>query len=54
MVLRSEISCSIFKTRTDSAQALLSQVAEEIAKIPDIETRQNTAAYTEILAFFEV
>ncbi len=37
-------------TRTDSAQALLSQVAEEIAKIPDIETRQNTAAYTEILA----
>ena len=37
-------------TRTDSAQALLSQVAEEIAKIPDMETRQNTAAYTEILA----
>ncbi|MEH2274195.1 MAG: DUF4351 domain-containing protein [Nostoc sp.] len=37
-------------TRTDSAQALLSQVAEEIAKIPDIETRQDTAAYTEILA----
>ncbi|MEH1938670.1 MAG: DUF4351 domain-containing protein [Nostoc sp.] len=37
-------------TQTDSAQALLSQVAEEIAKIPDIETRQNTAAYTEILA----
>ena len=37
-------------TRTDSAQVLLSQVAEEIAKIPDIETRQNTAAYTEILA----
>ncbi|WP_375515165.1 Rpn family recombination-promoting nuclease/putative transposase [uncultured Nostoc sp.] len=37
-------------TRTDSAQALLSQVAEEIVKIPDIETRQNTAAYTEILA----
>ncbi len=37
-------------TRTDSAQGLLSQVAEEIAKIPDIETRQNTAAYTEILA----
>ncbi|MBG1243912.1 DUF4351 domain-containing protein [Nostoc sp. NZL] len=37
-------------TRTDSARALLSQVAEEIAKIPDIETRQNTAAYTEILA----
>lgn len=37
-------------TRTDSAQALLSQVAEEIAKIPNMETRQNTAAYTEILA----
>lgn len=37
-------------TRTDSAPALLSQVAEEIAKISDIETRQNTAAYTEILA----
>jgi predicted transposase YdaD len=37
-------------TRTDSAQVLLSQVAQEIAKIPDIETRRNTAAYTEILA----
>jgi predicted transposase YdaD len=37
-------------TRTDSAQVLLSQVAKEIAKITDIETRQNTAAYTEILA----
>lgn len=37
-------------TRTDSASALLSQVAQSIAKIPDIETRQNTAAYTEILA----
>jgi predicted transposase YdaD len=37
-------------TRTDSAPALLSQVAQSIAKIPDIETRQNTAAYTEILA----
>lgn len=37
-------------TQTDSAQVLLSQVAEEIAKILDIETRQNTAAYTEILA----
>ena len=37
-------------TRTDSPQTLLSQVAQEIAKIPDIETRQNTAAYTEILA----
>lgn len=29
---------------------MLSQIAEEIAKIPDIEARQNTAAYTEILA----
>ncbi|QSJ15329.1 Rpn family recombination-promoting nuclease/putative transposase [Nostoc sp. UHCC 0702] len=37
-------------TRTDSPQTLLSQVAQEIAKIPDIEARQNTAAYTEILA----
>ncbi|MBD2457785.1 DUF4351 domain-containing protein [Nostoc sp. FACHB-87] len=37
-------------TQTDSAPVLLSQVAQEIAKIPDIETRQNTAAYTEILA----
>jgi len=37
-------------TQTDSPQTLLSQVAQEIAKIPDIETRQNTAAYTEILA----
>ncbi len=37
-------------TRTNSPTALLSQVAQEIAKIPDIETRQNTAAYTEILA----
>ncbi len=37
-------------TRTDSAQVLLSQVAGEIAKIPDIGIRQNTAAYTEILA----
>jgi predicted transposase YdaD len=36
--------------RTNSAQTLLSQVAGEIAKIPDIETRQNTAVYTEILA----
>ena len=36
--------------RTNSAQMLLSQVAGEIAKIPDIETRQNTAVYTEILA----
>lgn len=37
-------------TKTTSPQTLLSQVAQEIAKIPDIETRQNTAAYTEILA----
>jgi predicted transposase YdaD len=37
-------------TQTDSPETLLSQVAQEIAKIPDIETRQNTAAYTEILA----
>ncbi|MEH2125909.1 DUF4351 domain-containing protein [Nostoc sp.] len=37
-------------TQTDSPQTLLSQVAQEIAKIPDIEIRQNTAAYTEILA----
>jgi predicted transposase YdaD len=37
-------------TRTDSAQLLLSQVAEEIARISDMEMRRNTAAYTEILA----
>ncbi|QLE59767.1 DUF4351 domain-containing protein [Nostoc sp. TCL26-01] len=37
-------------TKTDSAPALLSQVAQSLAKIPDIETRQNTTAYTEILA----
>jgi predicted transposase YdaD len=37
-------------TKTTSPQTLLSQVAEKIAKIPDIKTRQNTAAYTEILA----
>ncbi|MBD2197820.1 MULTISPECIES: DUF4351 domain-containing protein [Calothrix] len=36
--------------RTDSPRDLLSQVAQEIVKIPDRETRQNTAAYTEILA----
>jgi predicted transposase YdaD len=36
--------------KTDSAPALLSQVAQSLAKISDIETRQNTAAYTEILA----
>ncbi len=36
--------------RTDSPQELLSQVAQEVATISDRETRQNTAAYTEILA----
>jgi predicted transposase YdaD len=36
--------------QTDSPQTLLSQIAEEIAKISDRETRKNTAAYTEILA----
>lgn len=36
--------------QTDSPQDLLSQVAQEVAKISDRETRQNTAAYTEILA----
>ena len=36
--------------RTDSPRDLLSQVAQEVAKILDRETRQNTAAYTEILA----
>lgn len=36
--------------QTDSPQTLLSQVAEEVAKISDRETRENTAAYTEILA----
>jgi predicted transposase YdaD len=36
--------------RTDSPQVLLSQVAQSIAKISDRVTRQNTAAYTEILA----
>ncbi|MEH2268918.1 MAG: DUF4351 domain-containing protein [Nostoc sp.] len=37
-------------TQTNSPEMLLSQVADKIAKISDIETRQNTAAYTEILA----
>jgi predicted transposase YdaD len=37
-------------TRTDSPQDLLSQVAENIAKIEDSNTRQDIAAYTEILA----
>jgi predicted transposase YdaD len=36
--------------RTDSPRELLSQVAEEVARIADRETRQNTAGYTEILA----
>jgi hypothetical protein len=35
---------------TDSPQALLSQVAEKVAKILDRETKQNIAGYTEILA----
>jgi predicted transposase YdaD len=37
-------------TRTDSPQRLLSQVAEEIAKIPNRETKQNIVGYTGILA----
>ncbi|MTJ07057.1 DUF4351 domain-containing protein [Anabaena sp. UHCC 0204] len=37
-------------TKTNSAPGLLSQVATEIAKIADVPARQNTAAYTEILA----
>ncbi|MGB3636365.1 MAG: DUF4351 domain-containing protein [Rivularia sp. (in: cyanobacteria)] len=37
-------------TRTNSPQALLSQVAQSVARIPDRNTRQNIAAYTEILA----
>ncbi len=36
--------------QTDSPRDLLSQVAQEVAKILDRQTRQNTAAYTEILA----
>jgi len=36
--------------RTDSPQELLSQVAENIAKIEDRETKRDIAAYTEILA----
>jgi predicted transposase YdaD len=36
--------------RTDSPRELLSQVATVVATIVDRETRQNTAAYTEILA----
>lgn len=37
-------------TKTNSAPGLLSQVATEIAKISNVQTKQNTAAYTEILA----
>ena len=36
--------------RTDSPRNLLSQVAAVVARIADREIRQNTAAYTEILA----
>ena len=36
--------------QTDSPRELLSQVSQEVARIADRETRQNTAAYTEILA----
>ncbi|MDZ8052065.1 MAG: Rpn family recombination-promoting nuclease/putative transposase [Aulosira sp. ZfuVER01] len=36
--------------QTDSPQTLLSQVAQSVARISDRETRQNTAAYAEILA----
>jgi len=37
-------------TRTNSAEQLLSQVAQSVAKIPSKESRQEIAAYTEILA----
>jgi predicted transposase YdaD len=36
--------------QTTSPRELLSQVAREVAKIEDNDTRQNTASYTEILA----
>jgi predicted transposase YdaD len=36
--------------RTDSPENLLSQVAENVAKIADRESQQDIAAYTEILA----
>jgi predicted transposase YdaD len=36
--------------RTDSPENLLSQIAENIAKIADREIQQDIAAYTEILA----
>jgi predicted transposase YdaD len=37
-------------TRTNTPQGLLSQVSENLAKIADRETKQDIAAYTEILA----
>ncbi|MFN6565135.1 MAG: Rpn family recombination-promoting nuclease/putative transposase [Nostoc sp. ChiSLP01] len=37
-------------TRTTSPQRLLSQVAQSVARIPDRNTREDIAAYTEILA----
>ena len=37
-------------TSTDSPEQLLSQVAQSVAKIPSRESRQEIAAYTEILA----
>lgn len=37
-------------TETNSPQALLSQVAQKVATISDKKSRQNIAAYTEILA----
>ncbi|MFQ4145538.1 DUF4351 domain-containing protein [Chlorogloeopsis sp. ULAP02] len=37
-------------TRTTSPQRLLSQVAQSVARISDRETKQDIAAYTEILA----
>ncbi|MBF2017481.1 MAG: DUF4351 domain-containing protein [Rivularia sp. T60_A2020_040] len=37
-------------TQTTSPQKLLSQIAQSVARISDRGTRQNIAAYTEILA----
>jgi predicted transposase/invertase (TIGR01784 family) len=37
-------------TRTNSPRGLLSQIANNVAKIADRETKQDIAAYTEILA----
>ena len=37
-------------TQTNSPQSLLSQIANNVAKIADRETKQDIAAYTEILA----